>query len=64
MRRMASSDVPGFSTQCIRKSYSLKFGQELLAEERDGHGRRRRAHGDDDHAPGRGRATTRGSTRR
>ena len=27
MRRMASSEVPGFSTQCIRKSYSLKCGR-------------------------------------
>ena len=27
IRRIASSDVPGFSTQCIRKSYSLKCGR-------------------------------------
>ena len=27
MRRIASSEVPGFSTQCIRKSYSRKFGR-------------------------------------
>ena len=26
-RRIASSEVPGFSTQCIRKSYSWKFGR-------------------------------------
>ena len=27
MRRMASRDVPGFSTQCMRKSVSLKLGR-------------------------------------
>ncbi len=42
MRRIASIDVPGFSTQCIRKSYSRKFGQKLLAEKR--HGRERGDH--------------------
>ena len=36
IRRIASSDVPGFSTKCIRKSFSWKFGQELLAQPRDG----------------------------
>ena len=27
MRDMACSEVPGFSTQCIKKSYSLKLGR-------------------------------------
>ena len=27
MRRIASIDVPGFSTQCMRKSYSRKLGR-------------------------------------
>jgi hypothetical protein len=27
MRFVASSEVPGFSTQCMRKSYSRKFGR-------------------------------------
>ena len=26
IRRIASRDVPGFSTQCIRKSFSWKLG--------------------------------------
>ena len=28
----ASSEVPGRAIQCIRKSFSLKLGQELLAQ--------------------------------
>jgi hypothetical protein len=34
-RRIASREVPGFSTQCIKKSYSWKFGRKFFPEERE-----------------------------
>ena len=51
IRTSSACDVPGLVTQCIRKSRSLKFGQQLLAEaghddepgrdDQAGHGERR-----------------------
>ena len=43
IRRIASRDVPGFSTQCIRKSYSLKCGRNSSPRNGKAHRRERRA---------------------